>query len=309
VASGSIATVHRAVTADGRTVAVKVRRPGIETVMWRDFRLMQGAMRLLGVLPPLRKMPLGIMLDQVGGAVLRQLDLRAEGESLVALRANLASLGWVRVPEPLPALSGDDILVMEYIDGLIRFAPDELDADARATAARRALGAVYEMLFVDGLVHCDLHPGNMYVDRDGSLVILDAGFVITLPQAVRASFAEFFINMALGNGMFCAEIVIDSAASIADDCDLDGFRKGLSDLVADSSGARSGEFNLARFAGRLFDLQRRYGLYPAPEFAFPLLSMLVMEGMVQGFDPDLDFQAEAMPILKRRNTPRTPAVR
>lgn len=167
VASGSIATVHRAVTTDGRVVAVKVRRPGIETVMLRDFRLMSGAMRLLGVLPPMRGMPLTIMLDQVGGAILRQLDLVAERESLVALRTNLAPLGWVRIPEPLPELCGQDVLVMEFIDGLLRFSPDDLDAEARATAARRAMHAVYEMLFVDGMVHCDLHPGNMYVDKDG----------------------------------------------------------------------------------------------------------------------------------------------
>ncbi|MFJ6216175.1 ABC1 kinase family protein [Streptomyces sp. NPDC092296] len=308
VASGSIATVHRAVTVDGRAVAVKVRRPGIDGVMRRDFRLMGVMMRMLGLLPPLRSMPFDVMLDQVGGAVLRQLDFAAERDSLVALRANLASLPWARVPEPLPDLCGDGVLVMEYVDGLLRFAPEELDAAARGRAARRALAAVYEMLFVDGLVHCDLHPGNMYVDRDGSLVILDAGFVITLPKAVRDSFADFFINMSMGNGPFCAEIVIDSAASVAPDCDLDGFRAGLTELVDGSVGARSGEFNLARFAGRLFDLQRRFGLYPAPEFAFPLLSLLVMEGMVQGFDPDLDFQAEAIPVLRRRNTPRAAAL-
>jgi ubiquinone biosynthesis protein len=208
------------------------------------------------------------------------------------------------VPEPLPELYGEGVLVMEFVEDLIRFAPEELDATARSAAARRAMAAVYEMLFVDGLVHCDLHPGNMYVDRDGSLIILDAGFVITLPEAVRASFADFFINMSMGNGPVCADIVIDTAATVAENCDLDGFREELTELVDGSAGARSGDFNLAKFAGRLFDMQRRFGLYPAPEFAFPLLSLLVMEGMVQGLDPDMDFQAEALPVLRRRNKPR-----
>ncbi|RKT55201.1 ABC1 kinase family protein [Saccharothrix australiensis] len=304
VACGSIATVHEAVTWDGRRVAVKVRRPGIERVMRQDFALAASAMTLLGVLPRLRRMPFKLMHAQVGGAILRQLDFAAEAASLAALRANLAGFDNVRIPEPLPELCTAETVVMEYVTDLTRFEPGELDADTRRAVVRAVLAAIYEMLFVDGLVHCDLHPGNLYFDHRADLVMLDAGFVIRLPDPVRRSFADFFINMALGDGWMCAQVVIESAAHVADDCDLEGFRAGLGELVAETSGAKSGEFDLARFAGRLFDLQRRFGLFPAPEFAFPLLSLLVIEGMIKVFDSDVDFQAEAVPILRRRNTPR-----
>ena len=303
-ATGSIATVHRAVILDGRPVAVKVRRPGIGRVMHRDFRLTALAMGAMQRLPGLRSMPFKVMHSQVGGAILRQLDFAAERAALGDLRDNLREFDWIQIPAPLPELCSADLLVMEHVDGLARVAPESLSADARKAAASRVMSAVYEMLFVDGLVHCDLHPGNLYVRGDGSLVILDAGFVIKLSEPVRASFADFFINMAMGNGPLCAEIIIESAASIAPGCDLKGFRAGLAGLVAEAAGARSGEFSLARFAGRLFDLQRRFGLYPVPEFAFPLLSLLVVEGIVQSLDPELDFQAEAMPVLRRRNMPR-----
>jgi ubiquinone biosynthesis protein len=291
------------VTLDGRHVAVKVRRPGIERQMWQDFTLTASAMSLMSLLPRLRKMPFKLMHAQVGGAILRQLDFAAEAESLTALRDNLAGFGNVRIPAPLPELCTAETVVMEYISDLTRFEPGDLDADTRRAVVRSMLAAIYEMLFVDGLVHCDLHPGNLYFDR-GDLVMLDAGFVIRLPDPVRRSFADFFINMAMGDGWMCAQIVIDSAATVAEDSDLDGFRAGLGELVAETSGAKSGEFDLARFAGRLFDLQRRFGLFPAPEFAFPLLSLLVIEGMIKNFDSDVDFQAEAVPVLRRRNTPR-----
>lgn len=304
VACGSIATVHEAVTLDGRRVAVKVRRPGIEAMMRRDFALTASAMSVLGVLPRLRRMPFKLMHAQVGGAILRQLDFEAEAASLTALRANLAGFDNVRIPAPLAELCTAETVVMEYISDLTRFEPGDLDAATRRAVVRAVLAAIYEMLFVDGLVHCDLHPGNLYFDRNADLVMLDAGFVIRLPDSVRRSFADFFINMAMGDGWMCAQIVIDSAAQIADDRDLEGFRAGLTELVAGASGAKSGEFDLAHFAGRLFDLQRRFGLFPAPEFAFPLLSLLVIEGMIKGFDANVDFQAEAIPILRRRNIPR-----
>ncbi|MFF4214504.1 ABC1 kinase family protein [Streptomyces sp. NPDC001796] len=304
VACGSIATVHEAVTLDGRRVAVKVRRPGIDRVMHRDFTLTALAMRLLGRLPRLRRMPFALMHEQVGGAILQQLDFVAEAESLAALRRNLAEFDNLRIPAPLPELCTSETVVMEYIDDLMRFEPADLDADTRRCVVRAVLAAVYEMLFIDGLVHCDMHPGNLYVDRSAGLVVLDAGFVVRLPETVRRSFADFFINMAMGDGWMCAHIVIESAAQIAEDCDLEGFRAGLRTLVEQTSGSRSGDFDLARFAGHLFDLQRRFGLYPAPEFAFPLLSLLVIEGMIKNFDADVDFQAEAVPVLRRRNVPR-----
>ncbi|MFG2720589.1 ABC1 kinase family protein [Streptomyces sp. NPDC048416] len=304
VATGSIATVHVAVTLDGRQVAVKVRRPGIGKVMRRDFRLTALAMGAMQRLPQLKSMPFKVMHAQVGGAILRQLDFDAERTALGSLHANLREFPWIRIPAPLLDLCTEDVLVMEYVEGLACTAPEQFSATARRAAARRVMSAVYEMLFVDGLVHCDLHPGNLYIQDDGALVILDAGFVIKLSERVRASFGDFFINMAMGNGPLCAEIIIESAASIAEGCDLGGFRAELAALVTESAGVRSSEFSLAKFAGRLFDIQRRFGLYPVPEFAFPLLSLLVVEGIVQGLDPKLDFQAEAMPILRRRNMPR-----
>jgi ubiquinone biosynthesis protein len=307
VACGSIATVHEAVTLAGEHVAVKVRRRGIDRVMRQDFALTAAAMTVLGVLPGLRRMPFKLMHAQVGGAILRQLDFAAEAAALTALRSNLVTFDNVRIPAPLPELCTAETVVMEYVTDLTRFEPGELDAATRRAVVRAVLAAIYEMLFVDGVVHCDLHPGNLYFDRNADLVMLDAGFVIRLPDPVRRSFADFFINMAMGDGWSCAQIVIESAAQVAADCDLDGFRAGLTDLVAAASGARSGEFDLALFAGRLFDLQRRFGLFPAPEFAFPLLSLLVIEGMIKGFDSDVDFQAEAVPVLRRRNMSRDAA--
>jgi len=114
---------------------------------------------------------------------------------------------------------------------------------------------------------------------------------------VRRSFASFFLNMALGRGERCADIVIESASAVADRADLTGLRTELAELVAGASGARSAEFELGDFAARLFDLQRRYGVYAAPEFVFPLLCLLVIEGMVKDFDSGADFQALAIPVL------------
>ena len=295
LASGSIACVYRARLRDGRAVVVKVRRPGIARRMAADFRLLAAGAAALERLPGLRGTPMRQMVDQVAPVVLGQLDLDREAAVLDRLRANLGGL--VRVPEPVHAACGDGVLVMEYLDGLGRFDRQVFDPAQRRTIMKSVLRAVYRMLFIDGLVHCDLHPGNLYVRRTGEVIIVDAGFVVVLSPRVRRQFAEFFLHMALGHGDDCARVVLDSAASVAGVRDLDGFRRGMRDLISSSHRRVAGQFRLTTFAGRLFTLQRRHRIAAAPEFVFPLLSLLVLEGMILDFDVDVDFQAEAVPPL------------
>lgn len=297
IACGSIASVHRARLADGRLVAVKVQRHGLRPVLEADLRLALLGARAGRVMPSMRRLPAEEMIGQLGGAVLRQLDFAAEREALVALRRNFTEETGMRIPAPVAELSGPTVLTMEYVAGIVRFRPVGMTTDRRREVVRDVLKAVYRMLFVDGLVHCDLHPGNLCLDGEGQVVVLDAGFVVRLPDAVRRSFAGFFLNMAQGNGPTCADIVLDSAAGLPADLDREGFRAAVTELVDEVYGALSGDFELSAFAPRLFRIQRDFGVFAAAEFAFPLLSLLVLEGMIKEFDSEVDFQAEAVPVL------------
>jgi ubiquinone biosynthesis protein len=297
VACGSIASVHRARLADGTEVAVKVQRHGIRPVLEADLRLALLGARAGRVMPSMRDLPAAEMIGQLGGAVLRQLDFTAERDSLLALRRNLGDYTELRIPAPVEGLCGPTVLTMEFVRDIGRFRPYGMTMARRQEVVRDVLRAVYRMLFVDGLVHCDLHPGNLCLDGEGRVVVLDAGFVVQLPDAVRRSFAGFFLNMAQGNGPKCADIVLESAARLPADLDREGFRSAVTELVDEVAGALSKDFDLGAFAPRLFKLQRDFGVFAAAEFAFPLLSLLVLEGMIKEFDSEVDFQAEAVPVL------------
>jgi ubiquinone biosynthesis protein len=142
-----------------------------------------------------------------------------------------------------------------------------------------------------------MHPGNLYLHRTAEVVLLDAGFVVGLSPIVRQLFAQFFMNMSLGRGEECADVVLRSAEHVPEGCDIDLFRQGIVDLVKINHRRTAGQFRLAPFAAALFDLQRRSGIAAAPEFVFPLVSLLVLEGMINEFDAGVDFQAEAIPTL------------
>ncbi|MFD9963671.1 ABC1 kinase family protein [Amycolatopsis sp. NPDC058986] len=296
VGAGSIACVYRSVLPDGREIAVKVRRPGIEQSLTVDLALFERGAAVLARLPWLRGVPVVAIAGQLTGSIRAQLDFRREAELLDGFRAAMAEVPGVTVPAVDRRLSTGDMVVMDFVGGLVRPRPDELGEAERRRAVVTALRAVYRMLFLDGVVHCDLHPGNLYFRADGTIVILDAGFTVRLTDSAREKFAAFFYCMSQGDGEACADIVL-STAEDTPSADRDAFRADLAALVTAHTGRRAAEFDLVSFATRLFDIQRRHGFYADPQFVFPILSLLVLEGTVREFHPDVDFQREAEPFL------------
>ncbi|MFD0204387.1 MULTISPECIES: ABC1 kinase family protein [Saccharothrix] len=299
VASGSIAGVHRARLASGREVALKLRRPDVDRVMRLDLHLVRRVAGLVAGQPPLRGVPVIEVVDAMCAAVLGQLDFEREAASLARLRAELAAVPRVWVPRVVPEACRPRCIAMEFIPDL------DIDAAARCSpAARRkfaasGLTAIYEMLFVNGFVHCDLHPGNLYFTESAQVVVLDAGFSVQLSERLRLLFADFFLNMAIGDGDKCAAIVVESSAEVRPDADLPGFLDRMADLVRRSHKLSAREFSLMAFATEMFDLQRRHGIHAAPELIFPLLSLLVIEPTIRELDPRADFQELARPVLMK----------
>jgi ubiquinone biosynthesis protein len=301
VASGSIACVYRATLHDGSVVAIKIKRPGVDRVLGADLTLMRGVARLMSKLPAFRSLPVREMIAQLGGAIAVQLDMTNEAATLVALTENLAVLEGVRVPHMRgdvtgPAHTRAGILAMEFIPDLVRLNPNDFEPEARDLVVSRCLDAVFKMLFQDGFLHNDLHPGNLYFRPDGSIIIVDAGFVTRLTGNAKWQFANFFYAMATGNGPKAGDVIM-STCDVPDNFDEAGFRRELTELITANSGANSREFNLLTFATVLFNLQNKYSLYSDPEFVFPILSLLVMEGAIKEFAPNTDFQSKAIPYV------------
>ncbi|HEX6468250.1 MAG TPA: AarF/ABC1/UbiB kinase family protein [Streptosporangiaceae bacterium] len=296
VASGSIASVYRVVI-DGRPVALKVRRPRVGDAITADMAIMRAMARAVTWLPWLRRVPLTEIIDQVGGCLEGQLDFAAEARNLGRMRDYLADLPGVRVPAVIPELCGDGVLAMEFVDGLTHGSVRDLPRPVREAEVALLVRAVYRLLFVAGFVHVDLHQGNSYFLPDGTVVLLDAGFAFQLSAAARRSYTEFFGGMIQGDGAACADILRSTVRGEASDADIDEFRRGVAELVVRNVGSAVGDFDLPGFCFELFNLQRRYGLYAEPEFIFPMLCLLSLDGLVKEHHPLMDFQLEAAPYV------------
>lgn len=288
VACGSIACVYRGVLADGRQVAVKLKRPGIEPRMRADLKLLQGMMRFFERMPKMRGMPMSDLIGYISTAILGQLDFGREARNIARLRSCLSRVPQIRVPGVSPELSTPNCLIFEYLPQLDRETPLTLPADVRAALANRVLQAANRMMFVEGFVHCDLHPGNVYLTADQRVVILDAGYCVQLPDRVRDLIAEFFACLLDGDGRRCGEIVLESAVN-PERADAGKFIEGMIAIVGEHGGPDA-KFDMKTFGDAVFKLQQAHRIYAASDFAFPLMSLNVLDGTVRGFSESAEFQ-------------------
>lgn len=302
VASASVASVYRARLSDGRPVAVKVLRPGVAQLVRTDLRLLRGAAALAERVPALRLVPVAPMVEEIAASLERQVDLRREAEANRRLSRALTHEPRVTLPALVDELSGASVLTMAFVP-----AAAPLDGAGAGAALNTVLRALYRMIFVEGFVHCDLHPGNLRLHPDGRAELLDFGFMAEMPYADRLGFARFFYAMSIGDGESCADIALETAAATRAGLDRAAFTAEIVRLVDTVAGTTAREFSVARFVAGLFDAMRRHGVRGTTSFTMAIVALLVLEGLAKDAGVDLDFQAEARPYLLRASL--TPAPR
>jgi ubiquinone biosynthesis protein len=199
VAAASVAQVHRAHLRDGREVAVKVLRPGVRRQVERDKQMLLGGARLLALRPRWRANdPVGHTRHFVE-AIYDQTDLRIEAANYRRFRDNFAGRPNVSFPEVIEELSGECVLTMQFVRGAkIDALPATMDAGRKAKLAETVRMTMFQMCFEDGFVHADLHPGNMVVQDDDTLVIFDAGLAKLLHEDVLIQFIDMSKCLAMG---------------------------------------------------------------------------------------------------------------
>lgn len=296
IASGSVAQVYRARLADGgQTVAVKVRRPGIERRLNIDLTVIVTIGRWLARRWP--ELPIVSGLEQMVQMMRMQTDLIREAETCASFRQSFRHRCDVRFPEPIWPLCTRGVLVMTFFDGLEKIDSSRLPVEVFRRAIDVMLRVLYEMVFLQGVIHCDLHPGNILVDRHGSVVLLDMGLSARLSDRERDAFRAFFLALVSNDGERCARIVEQVAARRTARFDPLAFRREIRTLVTEVQATRAGHFLVAGFVWRLFEAQRHAGLIGSADFTLVIAALMSFEGLARARYPDLDFQSPAKPFF------------
>jgi ubiquinone biosynthesis protein len=296
--AGSVALVFKGRLGNGEVVAVKVVRPWVAVAIERDNALLRRLIALVARLPSLKSVPLLQLFDEVTKLVARQVDMIFEGDVLDAFLALALPNASVDMPRRIQSVDRHPgILVMTWAGDSLRYCAAALSEQDFRLAGLELLRRLYRMIFLEGLVHCDLHPGNVLSRGGANLTLIDLGLAARLSELDRTNFRAFFAAFVSNDVTGCAAAIIRSARVQPDLIDRIRLRRDVSVLLATHHGRKAGEFLVAQFVADVFDLQRRHELYGAPGFVSAIWALVMYEGLIRDKYPDLDFQAEASPYV------------
>jgi ubiquinone biosynthesis protein len=299
IASASVAQVHKARLPDGRVVAVKVRRPKLDELVAFDLRVMRGFAHVLGLVPSIGLLAPVESVEEFGRGILMQLDFAIEARNNRKFRENFKDDRDVTFPALVDELCSSRVLTMEFIDGtkILNFRQTPSDPKRLAEIGFRVM---LKMVFEDGFVHADLHPGNIFITRDDRVAILDLGLVGELDGTHRAGFARYFAAWAQGDGKTMARLMAELSPGRRIR-DYAGFEAAVVAFVAKYYGKRLGEVQVSLVFMDMMNILRRYRVRANPTFTLVNIAIAVTEGIGKQLDPDVDLMAAALPFFARFN--------
>ena len=303
VAAASIAQVHKAVVSGpegARTVAVKVLRPDIRRRFARDLRTFYAAARAIERNAPetRRLRPLAVV-EILHRSVVLEMDLRLEAAAYSEMAENIAEETEFLVPAVDWELTARDVLVTEWVDGI------KLTNRAAVIAAghdpERIAAAVVQSFLRHalryGFFHADMHEGNLFVDSAGRLVAVDLGIMGRIGPKERRFLAEILYGFVRRDYRRVAEVHFE-AGYVPAIHSVEDFAQALRAIGEPIHGHRARDISMAKLLGLLFEVTEIFDMQTRPELVLLQKTMVVVEGVARGLDPDFDMWATAEPVLR-----------
>ena len=300
VGSASIAQVHRAVTTEGREVAVKVLRPGIEQEFAQAIETYEWAAAQVERLSDeaLRLRP-RLVVAHFKNWTARELDLQREGASASELRENMVAEPGFFVPEIDWRRTARRVLTLEWLDGVKLNDREALIAaghDCQALAAI-LVRAFLRQAVVDGFFHADLHQGNLFALPDGRIAVIDFGIMGRIDRRARMWLAEILYGLITGNYRRVAEIHFE-AQYVPPHHNVEEFATALRAAGEPIRGLPVKDISVGRMLESLFAITRDFDMPTQPHLLLLQKTMVMEEGVATNLDPDINMWETAEPFLK-----------
>ncbi len=301
VAAASIAQVHFAVTVDGREVAVKLLRPGVEAAFARDISLFYWVAEIAErVQPAWRRLKPVETVRTFEESVVLEMDLRFEAAAAAEMAENFADDASFRVPAIDWLRTAKRVLTLERVYGIPVDEVAQLEAAGidRRVLLEKAADAFFNQVFRDGFFHADMHPGNLFVDHDGNLIAVDFGITGRVDKRTRRFLGEMLIGFLSGDYRRVAEVHFE-AGYVPANQSVDHFTQACRSIAEPILGLPMHEISIARLLGQLFQVTEQFAMETQPQLLLLQKSMLVAEGVGRTVDPTINMWQLARPLIER----------
>ncbi|HUP85598.1 MAG TPA: AarF/UbiB family protein [Acidimicrobiales bacterium] len=311
LASASLGQVHRAELRSGRSVVVKVQRPGIRDRIKEDMEALSELATWLDDHTDVgRRFGFAELLSEFDHSLRDELDYKREASNLRRLATIVEPYELLVVPQPVDDFTSGRVLTMDYLEGrkitsLTPLARLEMDTSA-SDLADQLFRAYLDQILVEGFFHADPHPGNICLTTDGRIAMLDLGMVARVPNRLQDLLVKLLVAVSGGRGEEAAHLTMQMGRPL-DDFDESRFVRGASDLVTRNHDLGVGELDAGGLVMQLQRLSGESGLRLPPELALLGKALLNLDQVARSLDPEFSpsdaIQRHATTILQSRMRP------
>jgi len=299
IAAATIAQVHEATMKDGRRVAVKVQRPGLEAMIATDIAALHVLVTLGEKLfPRLRALDLPVVVREFANSLKRETDFSHEARSIVLFRTALKDVPDLWIPDVIAECSGETVLTMEFAAG------ERVDVWARQhpesmpKAIHTLVRLMLQTIFEEGLFHADPHSGNVLVLADGRLSLLDFGMTGELDEPMRESLTRLLEAVVNGDARAATEAYLEMASG-SEKVNRAGLLVDIKAVIYEIHRIELADVSIGDAFDSLLRAGSRHGVHNPGEFFLLTRSFVILESMIRQLDPHHSYMDSFREEIKR----------
>ncbi|CAN5383568.1 hypothetical protein BH10CYA1_BH10CYA1_52140 [soil metagenome] len=301
IASASIGQVHRATLKDGHSVVVKVQRPDLSQLFYKDLGYMRRLAKWGLLIRPQGQWDSWLALsDEFGKTLFQEINYIQEGRNADRIRHVLRNHESMIVPRVFWKFTGRRVLTLEYLPGTKIDKVIELEQKGLnlAKIGNELVNSYLEQVLMHGFFHADPHAGNLSVNDEGKVIIYDFGMMGEISEAQREAIT----------GCIAAVIKRDTADLIKNltalgiikpDAKMGPVKRALEPFLEYYSGKELRDLDFSVIEHDIDQMATDKALTMPPNLAYLLRSGTTLEGIARTLRPNFSFVEAAKPALKK----------
>ncbi|MEW6326565.1 MAG: 2-polyprenylphenol 6-hydroxylase [Thermodesulfobacteriota bacterium] len=301
VAAASLSQVHRAKTRSGDEIAVKVQRPGIESTIETDIRILYDLATLAERrLPETRHYEPVRIVNEFARTIRRELDFVREGRNIDRFRKHFAGDETIYIPRVYRELTAPKVVAMEYIHGIKISDLEQLQAAGldRKTIAINGADLILKEVFECHFFHADPHPGNLFVLENNVIAPVDFGMIGMLDEETVHQMATILTAIVDKDVDSLVEVLL-TIGRAPEPFDRVNFRMELSDFLERYYEVPLQELNIGAIMDELMDITRRYSLRLPSDLVLIGKALVTNEGVGRMLYPEFNIIEHARPYTRK----------
>ena len=300
LAAASMAQVHRATLLDGEQVVIKVLRPGSRQLIEEDMALLESLSQIVEqYFSNLGYSPVAVV-KEFSRELSKEINLIYEGQSTDRLRRYFEDDPNIHFPKVHWTATTRNVLTLEEIHGrlLSTISPDSLTAHERRAIVAKGTDAVFKQCLRFGFFHADPHPGNIFLQPDGSICFIDCGMTGQLDRKTTEQLIDLVAGVIRGDIERLCRVVVELTDTDPAKTDRRDFRADLQHLISHFQNADLQHIDISTLLTEFFDMLQSYHLQCPGDLLLLTKALTTIEGVAAHFDPTFDVLSHVEPQIK-----------